>query len=33
MLGLALLLSEPWVLIPLLLVLAWIAIAWLRDRD
>ena len=33
MLGLAVLLSEPFVLIPLLVVLAWVAIAWLRNRD
>ncbi len=33
MMGLAVLLSEPWVILPLLAVLVWIAVAWLRDRD
>jgi hypothetical protein len=33
MLALAVLLSEPWVVLPLLAVLVWVAVAWLRDRD
>ncbi len=32
MMGLAVLLSEPWVILPLLAVLVAVAVAWLRDR-
>jgi hypothetical protein len=33
MMALAVLLTEPFVIIPLLAVLCWVAVAWLRDRD